>query len=106
MANEVLLNISQDPNERARFRSRRIWLQDREHEQAVWKEEGRLEGRQEVGAEYESLLENKDAEIASKDAEIANKDSEIANKDAEIANKDSEIRALLAQLETLQKVEL
>ena len=80
MANEMLLNISQDPNERARFRSRRIWLQDREHEQAVWKEEG----RQEADAEYETLL---------------------ANKDVVIANKDAEIRALLAQLEAREKFE-
>jgi len=79
VANEVLQGISQNPDERARFRSRRIWLQDREHEHAVWKEEGRqegrqegrLEGRQEASAEYESLISDKDAKLADKDALIA-----------------------------------
>ena len=33
VANDTLLHISQSPEESARFRSRRIWLQDREHEQ-------------------------------------------------------------------------
>ena len=74
VANETLLTISQDANERARYRSRRIWLQDREHERAVALKEGRAEMR----AEYEPLLASKDAEIASKDAEIASKDAEIA----------------------------
>ena len=47
VAYNTLLNISQSPEERARFNSRRMWLQDREHEHAVWKEEGRTEGRRE-----------------------------------------------------------
>jgi len=54
-----LYGISQNPEERARFRSRRIWLQDREHEQAV----ARKEGREEARTEYEPLLASKDAEI-------------------------------------------
>ena len=102
VANEVLLNISQNPDERARFRSRRIWLQDREHEQAVWTEE--------VRAEYEPLLANKDAEIASHKAEIASNKAEIASNKAEIAsnkaeivNKDAEIAELRAQLEALRE---
>ena len=66
VANEVLLNISQNPDERARFRSRRIWLQDREHEHAVWKDEG----RQEAKAEYEQLLVSKDAEIKALRAQL------------------------------------
>ena len=75
MANEVLQGISQNPDERALFRSRRIWLQDREHEHAVWKEEGRQEGRlesrQEASTEYESLIADKDAKLADKDVLIA-----------------------------------
>ena len=73
MANEVLQSISQDPDERARYRSRRIWLRDREHEYAVMKEEG----RREAYAEYEQLLANRDAEIANMKAELANKDAEL-----------------------------
>ena len=68
VARETLMNISQNPDERARFRSRRIWLQDREHEKAVALKEGfgkgREEGRKETRAEYESLLAVRDAEIA------------------------------------------
>jgi len=86
VANEVLLSISQNPDERARFRSRRIWLQDREHEQAVWTEE--------VRAEYEPLL-------ASQAAEIASQAAEIASQAAEIASQAAENRALRAQLEAL-----
>ena len=74
MANDTLLHISQSPEERARFRSRRIWLQDREHEQAVWLEEGAEKAR----AEYEPLIASKDVEIVSKNAEIASKNAEIA----------------------------
>ena len=57
--NRDLVSISQNPDERARFLSRRICLQDREHEQAVAREEGREETR----TEYEPLLAAKDAEI-------------------------------------------
>ena len=98
VARDTLLTISQNADERARFRSRRIWLQDREHEQAVarkegrkegreegrkeghaeGRKEGRAEGRKEVHAEYEPLIATKDAEIATKDAEIANMAAEIA----------------------------
>ena len=82
VAKNTLVTISQDANERARFRSRRIWLQDREHEQAVarkeGRKEGRAEGRAEARTEYEPLLANMTAEIATKDAEIATKDAEIA----------------------------
>ena len=66
MANETLQHISQNPDERARYRSRRIWLQDREHEHAVWTDE--------VRAEYEPII----AELASKNAELVSKDAELA----------------------------
>ena len=105
VAYDTLLNISQNADERARFHSRRMWLQDREHDLAVVRQEGIEEGRVETRAEYEPLLASKDdeiaskdIEIASKDAELASKDSEIASKDNEIASKDSEIEALRAQL--------
>ena len=78
VAYNALLNISQDADERARFHSRMMWLQDREHEQAVAREEGFEKGREEglekgreyTRAEYKPLIALKDAEIANKDAEI------------------------------------
>jgi len=74
MAYNALLSISQDADERARFHSRRMWEQDREHEQAVAREEGfekgREEGREEVRSKYEPMLSLKNIEIANKDAEI------------------------------------
>ena len=76
VATEVLQSISQNPDERARYRSRRIWQRDREHDEAV--------ARNEVRREYEPLLAKKDAEIAKKDAEIAKKDAEIAHMHAEV----------------------
>ena len=83
VARDTLLTISQSADERARFRSRRIWLQDREHEQAVarkeglkkgldeGREEGRKEGREEVRAEFEPVIASMAAENASMAAEIA-----------------------------------
>lgn len=62
VANDALLHISQNPDERVRYRSRRIWLQDREHEHAVWTDE--------VRAEYEPLLATKDAEIITLRAQL------------------------------------
>ena len=70
MAKETLLSISQDPDERARLRSRRIFRQDREHEQAVARKEGIKEGQEKARAEYEPLLASKDAELANKVAEL------------------------------------
>ena len=73
VARDTLLTISQNADERARFRSRRIWQQDREHEQAVARKEGlkegreeaREEGREEARAEYEPLIATMTAEIAA-----------------------------------------
>jgi predicted transposase/invertase (TIGR01784 family) len=48
MATEVLTNISKDDRERARFRSRKMFLMDREHDLAVARKEGRKEERIEV----------------------------------------------------------
>ena len=78
LARDTLLTISQNADERARFRSRRIWLQDREHEQAVARKEGRAEGhaeglaegRAEARAEYELLLESMTVEIAALRAKL------------------------------------
>ena len=64
VANDTLKSISQDPDERARYRSRRIWLQDREHERAIMRE-------------LQEAVEEKDAALADKDAVIADKDAVI-----------------------------
>jgi len=85
VANETLQQISQNPDERARYRSRRIALLDREHDLAA--------ARADVREEYEPI-------IAQKDVEIADKVAKIAGKDAEIAGKDAEIEALRAQLKS------
>ena len=37
VAFETLQNISKNADERARFHSRRMWLQDQEHKEAVWR---------------------------------------------------------------------
>ena len=94
VAYNALLSISQDADERARYHSRRMWEQDREHEQAVAREEG----RKEVRTKYEPLLARKDAEIADKDAKLADKDAEIADKDSKLADSYAEIEALRARL--------
>ena len=68
VAYETLVSISKSPEERSRFRSRRIWLQDREHEHAVWKDEGRAEGlaegEQSANQKWQSVVADKDALIA------------------------------------------
>jgi predicted transposase/invertase (TIGR01784 family) len=51
VAYDTLVNISQNPDERARFLSRRKWLETREHERLTWKDEGLAEGRAEGRAE-------------------------------------------------------
>jgi len=99
VANETLLSISQSPEERARFRSRRIWLQDREHEQAVMRETlEELEKKDAELAYKDAEIANKDAELAGKDAELANNKAELAGKDAELANKDAEIANKKAEI--------
>jgi predicted transposase/invertase (TIGR01784 family) len=80
VANETLLSISQDADERARLLSHRIWLRDREHDMAVARKEGR--------AELEPLLAEKDAEIADKDAVIAEQAALIAQLQARLGESD------------------
>ena len=75
VAKDTLMGISQDPDERARFRSRRIWLQDREYDNAV---------------------------MASISAELVEKSAELAEKDAELAEKDAIIAELKARLDKSQ----
>ena len=93
-----MITISQDANERARCRSRRIWLQDREHERAV----ALKEGRKEAQAVYEPIIASKDVEIANKDVEITNKEAEITNMAAELANRDTELANMAAEIAALR----
>ena len=90
VASDTLLHISQNPDERVRYHNRRKRMQDEEHKHAVWTDE--------VRAEYEPLLANKDAEIANSKAEIASKDTEIASNKAALAEKDELIAQLLAKI--------
>jgi predicted transposase/invertase (TIGR01784 family) len=48
MAYELLTNISQDADERARFRARRKFQMDLEHNQLVAFDRGKFEGKLEV----------------------------------------------------------
>jgi hypothetical protein len=73
VAYEMLTSISTDENERARFRSRRKWQMDRDHELAV------------INSKWEGVVADKDAKIAEKDELLADKDKSLADKDAEIA---------------------
>ena len=93
VANDTLTSISQNPDERARFRSRRIWLQDREHDDAVIAEQNA-----ELAEQKEKLAENA-VELAEKDAKLAEKDAKLEEKDAELAEKDAIIAKLRSQLE-------
>jgi len=48
MSNELLQTISRDENERAKFRSRRMFQMDLDHNLIASRDEGRLEGRLEI----------------------------------------------------------
>ncbi|MDR1204906.1 MAG: Rpn family recombination-promoting nuclease/putative transposase [Peptococcaceae bacterium] len=48
VANEILEAISQNAEERARYHSRKMWAQDREHDLAIARNEGHKEGVQEL----------------------------------------------------------
>jgi hypothetical protein len=65
VAYEMLTSISTDENERARFRSRRMWEMDREHEKAVWEHE-----LHDVNSKWEKVVADKDAEIARLRAQL------------------------------------
>jgi len=77
MAIDLLQTISKDENERARFRSRRMFQMDMEHNFTVARDEGREEGRSEVKKEFESVIAKKDAEIAELRAKL---NAQISNK--------------------------
>ncbi|MDR1194114.1 MAG: Rpn family recombination-promoting nuclease/putative transposase [Peptococcaceae bacterium] len=66
VAYEMLTSISTDENERARFRSRRIWQRDREYEIGF------------INSNWEKIVADKDKSLADKDKSIADKDAMIA----------------------------
>ena len=75
VAYDTLLSISASADERARYLSRRMWLQDQEHVRVVMREEGLEEGRKEgleEGREegYQKARLEYEAKSAAKDAEI------------------------------------
>jgi predicted transposase/invertase (TIGR01784 family) len=69
VAYEMLTSISTDENERARFRSRRMWEMDRAHEKAA----------------RDIELNEMKKQLADKDKTLADKDKTLADKDARIA---------------------
>jgi len=92
VAKNKLLYIIQTPEERARLRSHRIWLQDREHVVAVAREEG-----------IENLHPSKwGPALYSYDAVLTHRNELIDCLEAEIVNKNAEIAALRAQLDSRQ----
>jgi predicted transposase/invertase (TIGR01784 family) len=75
VAYNMLTSISTDENERARFRSRRMWQMDRDHEKAVHAhEKAELE---KAIAEINSQLSEKDSQLSEKDALIARLRAEL-----------------------------
>ncbi|MDR0670964.1 MAG: Rpn family recombination-promoting nuclease/putative transposase [Oscillospiraceae bacterium] len=94
VAYEMLTSISADENERARFRSRRIWENDQAHNRAVREHEIAEAVSSAVSDEREKWA----SVVADKDARIADKDKSLADKDARIADKDARIAELERQL--------
>ena len=90
MAKELLQSISKNENERAKFRARRKFQMDNEHNLIVARDEGRDEGRDEERKIWESVVAEKDAEISDKNVKIAEKDTEI-NKLREQLKKQNEL---------------
>ena len=60
------MSISKDERERAKFRSRRIYLADMESNMLTAIDNARAEEREKM----QDIIADKDAEIAGKDAEI------------------------------------
>jgi predicted transposase/invertase (TIGR01784 family) len=58
VAYEMLTTISKDADERARFRSRRMWQMDRAHEMAA----ARIQGEERERAKWEKVVADRDAE--------------------------------------------
>jgi len=102
MAATLLQEISKNEQERARYRSRKMYQTDMDSDRLTSEEIGEIratEKWQVVVADKDEIIADKNAIIIGKNAIIADKDAEIADKDAEIANKDSVIASLRAQLE-------
>ena len=92
VAQEVLYTISQDEHERARYRSRRIWEQDRECERVLrerWEQDMAL--REQDIAFKEQYIEIKEQDIEIKGQEIEIKGQEIALREQEMVRREQEI---------------
>jgi predicted transposase/invertase (TIGR01784 family) len=96
VAYDMLTSISTDENERARFRSRRIWEMDRDHEKAVREQEKAVWEQEKAALEHEKVaLEHKIAVWADEKAALAD---EKAVWEEVLADKDAEIARLRAQI--------
>ena len=101
VAYETLSNISADADERARYHSRRILLQDIEHEHAVSRREGREEGREEGLEEGREEGRKESAlEIEALKAEIESYKSEMESNKSEMESNKSEIEAYKSEIES------
>ena len=92
VAQEVLTTISQDEHERARYRSRRIWEQDRECERVLRERENALREQemQEMALREQKITFN-EQEMALREQDIALKEQDIALKKQEIALREQEV---------------
>ncbi|MCL2805097.1 MAG: hypothetical protein FWD26_04075, partial [Treponema sp.] len=86
MAATILQEISQNEDEKALFRSRKMAEMDMYHNKSVFEK-------------VKNMLAESEAKHADKDAVIADMGATITNKDAVIADKDAVIARLMAELE-------
>ncbi|MDR1578756.1 MAG: hypothetical protein LBS35_00230 [Synergistaceae bacterium] len=77
MAYDLLTKISQNAEERARFRARRKFEMDMQHDRIVSFEEGETKGRVEESEKWQKVVEQKDAALAKTLGILADKDAEI-----------------------------
>jgi hypothetical protein len=101
MTYELLTGISKNAEERARFRARRKFEMDLQHNMIVSFEEGEIKGKTEESEKWQKVVEQKDAALAKTLGVLADKDvalaktlGVLADKDAAIADKDAEIARL------------
>jgi len=92
MASAILQEISQNEDEKALFRSRKMAEMDMFHNKSVF------EKVKNMLAESEAKHADKDAKLADKDAIIANRDAKLADQGAKLADMGAEIARLKAEL--------
>jgi predicted transposase/invertase (TIGR01784 family) len=94
MAYDLLTKISRNADERARFRARRKFEMDLQHDKIVASEQGEIKGRLEESEKWQKVVEQKDATLAKTLGVLADKDDAIAKTLGVLADKDAEIARL------------